>query len=253
MLVVGGLACILGLALHQWLTPIIAGIGNKIKYSEEELVLLELYEFTEIENGYSIASREEELSGIITIPYEFDDKPIVTIADNAFKDCKNITEIIIPETVTHVGAYAFGGCENLTTVEFSSNTSYIGLGAFSNCVSITEIHLPESLVEIERGNFTEYGAFEGCTALKKLYINSTSLIIPYHAFGECTMLENIYIANKNGVSEMGIYAFANATNIKNIYFGGTANEWEGIIIDETAFHEECKITVHCEDGEIEFH
>ncbi|MBR5433137.1 MAG: leucine-rich repeat protein, partial [Bacteroidales bacterium] len=46
---------------------------------------------------------------------------VTSIADNAFKDCIDLTAVTIPSNVTSVGGSAFGGCTNLTKVTINSN------------------------------------------------------------------------------------------------------------------------------------
>ncbi len=53
--------------------------------------------------------------------------PILTVADGTYRidtyagnDNKNITVIILPDSLSYIGNYAFNGCENLVTVEFRS-------------------------------------------------------------------------------------------------------------------------------------
>lgn len=45
---------------------------------------------------------------------------VASIADNAFKNCTNLTSITIPSTVTKIGKDAFYGCSGLTKAEFAS-------------------------------------------------------------------------------------------------------------------------------------
>ena len=43
---------------------------------------------------------------------------------------KNITEVVIPDSVTQIGEYAFDGCRSLTSVVIPDSVTEIGCGAF---------------------------------------------------------------------------------------------------------------------------
>ena len=237
------------MALDGGFESIFTRIENNIKYSKEDLQLLELYEFTEVDGGYSISALNTNFIGEVMLPESFDGQPVVAISKNAFSGCNKVTKFIIPETVTYIAAYAFKGCSNLTSINLSPLTTFIGAGAFSDCSSITEICLPESLIEIEHVNFTESGAFDGCTSLKTVRINAKLQEIPYHTFESCVSLENVYIPNGD-LLQIGNYSFSNAINVKNIYFDGNIQEWNRIVVYETAFNRNCDITAHCSDGSV---
>ena len=57
----------------------------------------------------------------------------------AFKDCKNLTYISIPDVITEIKRGAFQNCENLPTIHISENVNYIGKEAFDGCKKLTDI------------------------------------------------------------------------------------------------------------------
>lgn len=63
------------------------------------------------------------------------------IHENAFLGCKELTKIVIPETVVFVGEGAFENCENLEIVKLNCKTKP-HRRAFFNCPYLTII-LPE--------------------------------------------------------------------------------------------------------------
>ena len=50
-----------------------------------------------------------------------------------------MTNVLIPATVTSIGASAFQGCANLAIVTISSTPPSIGVSAFANCANLTEV------------------------------------------------------------------------------------------------------------------
>ena len=73
-----------------------------------------------------------------------------------FKDCKKITSVIIPNSVTSIERHAFDNCSGLTSVSIGNGVTSIGASAFSGCSGLTSVTIPNSVTSIG-----EY-AFSGC-------------------------------------------------------------------------------------------
>ena len=63
---------------------------------------------------------------------------IVKIPKGAFSNCKSLTEIIIPESVTEIEK-AFAGCDSLLTLTIPRNVAYIANDAFTEVQNLYEI------------------------------------------------------------------------------------------------------------------
>ncbi len=91
-----------------------------------------------------------DFSGDLVIPQTvYNDEVAFTvteIADRAFEENANITSLVMPNTITSVGARAFIR-NSLATITFGSSLETIGELAFFNSF-VTEIILPASLTEI---------------------------------------------------------------------------------------------------------
>lgn len=69
--------------------------------------------------GYTIAVDDgTAVSGKVEIPAEFDGIPVTFIGSNSFSTNKNITEIVIPGSITKIDGYAFNQCSNLKSFTF---------------------------------------------------------------------------------------------------------------------------------------
>lgn len=97
---------------------------------------------------------------------------VTSIEANAFKDCINLNNIIIPHTVNRIGKSAFENTRLRSfyiqdTVERPSQLLRIEDFAFRNAVELTEISL---------GNFVNHiglGVFNGCFSLERIMINQS--------------------------------------------------------------------------------
>ena len=177
--------------------------------------------------------------------------PVTRLADNAFKNCKNLTKVVVPDSVVNMGDHVFYGCVNLDEIIIPDDMNYIGKYSFDdtkilNNQSGTLKYIGNWVVDCE--NVEEVSirngtrgiagrAFEYCTKLKNIIIpegvvrisvdafyycsNLTSIILPdslkyisWYAFGWCTNLESITIPS--GVTWIGDDAFAYCRKLKSI-------------------------------------
>lgn len=86
-----------------------------------------------IENGktvaYAVSGIDRTNIAVLTIPSEYNGKPVTAIGDGAFAECRWLRSITIPEGVTRIGERAFWGCWDLQLSIPDSVTS-IGKEAF---------------------------------------------------------------------------------------------------------------------------
>ena len=156
----------------------------------------------------------------ITIP-----DGVTSIGDSAFDWCSALTEISIPGTVSSIGDSVFSGCSALTEISIPDTVSSIGDSAFSRCSALTEISIPSTVSSI--GSY----AFSGC-ALREVEIPQGITSIQTRTFQYCTQLTKITIPDS--VTSVEICAFDNCPVLKNVYYGGTEAQWEGMYVDNYA-------------------
>ena len=59
-----------------------------------------------------------------------------TIGERAFANCKNLTEITLPASLTRIGEGAFDGCDSLTRVNIACDPDILPENAFANCAAL---------------------------------------------------------------------------------------------------------------------
>ena len=184
----------------------------------------------------------------------------ICIARSAFLNCKGLTSIIIPDSVTSIGESAFYGCTGLTSITIPNSVTSIGGDAFSNCTNISKVNytgniagwcaltglvsitmqietkliiegkeitgelvIPEGVTSIGKS------AFCGCSKLTSITIPDSVTIIGEEAFAYCTGLTSITIPNS--VTSIEAWAFSGCKGLTSIIIPDSVTS-----IGESAFY-----------------
>ena len=166
---------------------------------------------------------------LICYPSKKDDERFVcpdgveNIMSGAFYKNDSLINVVLPESLSEIGANPFSKCKNLKAIDVSGKNSYlscvdgvlydkeknrliacpgaaskvkipdtvteIGYGAFSGCTRLHEINLPEKLTVLESM------AFNGCIGIKKIVIPGGVEKFNASCFKGCKNLENIIAEN----------------------------------------------------------
>ena len=133
---------------------------------------------------------------------------------------EEITEIVVPNSVTSIKPYAFYGCIRLTSVTIHNNITSIGDHTFYGCSGLTSITIPDKAISI--GDYS---------------------------FSDCSGLINVTILNP--VTNIGKWAFYCCNSLKNIIYKGTISEWGKIAPSKYYRSIPSGCVIHCTDGDIE--
>lgn len=181
---------------------------------------------------------------------------VSTIADRGFSDCKDLTSIHIPKSVTYIGEEAFAGSglveitvdeENPVyhsdgncvietakkTVVAGCSTSIIpcddsvdtiGDYAFSGCSKLVNVTIPKNVRTI--GQL----AFHRCHGITSLTLEEGVETIAYGAFSSCDRLPDVKIPD--GVRFIGAVAFAKCKTLKKAIIPASVEIIGGDIFSE---------------------
>lgn len=116
---------------------------------------------TEVE--YKAPENEKETTVVIPDMVTIDgvEYAVTSIAKNAFKNNKKLTEVKIGKNVTSVGESAFSGCEKLSKVELDVNITKIDKNAFKNCKRLKMITIKST--KLNKKNVKK-GVFKGISS-----------------------------------------------------------------------------------------
>ncbi len=187
----------------------------------------------------------------------------ITVIDRyAFSYCRFLISVIIGNGVTSIKDGTFHKSVNLSSVKIGSNVSSIGNGVFMYCYGLSNITVDNDnqyyssdeygvlfnkdkteLIQYTIGNTRKnytipngvkeigYGSFGFCNNIITVDIPTGVTKIDDFAFYKCSELTSIAIPKS--VTSIGYAAFFLGTNdIKDVYYTGTEEEWNSIVVDE---------------------
>ena len=125
-------------------------------------------------DGRKLLEAPHELDGSYSIR-----KGTKIICDMAFYDCKSLSSIILPDSVTRIGNAAFVGCSSLKSIVIPNGVTRIGTWTFLYCCSLSNIVIPDSVTRI--GSI----AFQFCYSLSTISIPDSVTRIGGRAFHDC--------------------------------------------------------------------
>lgn len=198
------------------------------------------------------------------------DGAITSIGDVAFKDCENLTSIVIPNSITKIGEWAFWNCPGLTSLEIPSSVTSIGPSAFYRCTGLTSMVIPSSVTSIDAGVFSncsgltsieipnsvtsiDAGAFSYCTGLTSIEIPNNVTSIGGATFTHCISLTSIVIPSSVTYIENNAFSYCEGLTSLEVEKGNTVYHSSGNCIINTAektLLSGCKTSVIPDDGSV---
>ena len=153
----------------------------------------------------------------------------VSICDNAFENCQNLTSITLHSEIVRIGDSAFKGCYSLRSVtqNTTQNTATsIGDSAFYDCIKLARVLIPNLSAEK-----IEPYTFYNCMSLNGFSLPIGVTNIGSYAFYNCKNWQNIPIDYQHSVLEtIGSYAFSGCELIESVYIPKSVKN-----IDDSAF------------------
>ena len=174
--------------------------------------------------------------GIITFS-----SPLTTLAYQAFRECQNLTSIILPEGLTKILYYSFEDCKNLKEVIIPATLSSVNGYAFYKCPALERfngVHTSEDgrcivlpswsgnrLAAFAPNGITTYTlqdnivaineyVFSGNTEIRHLIMPNSITSIGGDAFSGCIGMESIVLSEN--LTYIDMYAFSGCSNLKKV-------------------------------------
>ncbi|RDU24236.1 leucine-rich repeat domain-containing protein [Anaerosacchariphilus polymeriproducens] len=180
------------------------------KYAYEILASSEIC-LTNVEgedNKEGISKKIKSSTIPVKATYKNKEYMVSRIGEGAFISCKNLNDLIMPDSVKEIDKSAFAYCESLKGITFSNELQRIGNGAFV-FTSVAELKFGDKL------SFIEEAAFSFCKSLKKVDLPESVKVIEKGAFSSCLNLQEVTIrARKLNMEEK---VFVKCNSLKTFY------------------------------------
>lgn len=187
-----------------------------------------------------VTSNPNGYSGDIVIPssviIDGVDYSVTRIGLDAFKDCNNLTSVIIPNSVTSIESLAFCRCNNMTSITIPNSVTDIKYRAFEGC-GLTKVEINSnaivskvyshisSIKDVFGSKVEEYilgdevtsigkWAFAGCYKTTSITISGNVTSIGVDAFFRCDGLTSVTIPEK--VTSIERNPFRECINLSSI-------------------------------------
>ena len=134
---------------------------------------------------------------------------MTSIGASAFYCCNSLTSVTIPGSVTTIGGSAFRNCENLTTVDIQDGVTTIGSYAFLGCTDLDSIAIPSSVTSIGAGAFIE------CRCLTSITLPNSVKTIEGSIFENCERLATVTIGS--GIEKVDALIFDHCDALRDVY------------------------------------
>lgn len=147
-------------------------------------------------------------TGEIIIPESINGYRVAYICGGAFRNCQNITSVIILSSITKIWEGTFSGCTKLSSISIPKSVTSIGAWVFKDCTNLTSITIPNSVTTIGTG------AFSGCTSLISVILPNKINAIEPLTFADCISLTSVTIPE--GVLHLTSEIFSGCVNLRTI-------------------------------------
>ena len=132
----------------------------------------------------------------------------IGLAMGVFSDCKGLSSVTIPNSVSSITSSSFSGCSGLTSVTIPNSVVSIEQSAFSGCSALASVAIPSSTTSID--NY----AFSNCSYLTSIILPDGLTSVGSHAFYNCSSLASLTIPKS--VTSIGEAAFQSCSSLTTI-------------------------------------
>lgn len=161
---------------------------------------------------------------------------IEDIPEGAFRACKKLTYVSLPDSIKTIGKKAFYNCKNLTVIQFCGEThlSFIGSSAFERCSYLQELKNLVFCDCICDYAFADTDCFKSVnfkfsktyqkaffrSGIKELTISENVKHLGKESFLFCHKLQTVVIERESVLNRISDYCFFDCSALKEVRIKG---------------------------------
>lgn len=151
-------------------------------------------------------------TGKLTIPENVGGLPVTTIGPAAFKDCAQLSQVVLPSTLTVLQTEAFCG-SGLTSVTLPASVTALSYRCFKSCTKLSVVSFAgESMLYLGQE------AFMYCSALQSITLPALTSYPIVRSDADTTTAPGTELFGDT--CSIGKSCFAQCTSLKTMTFGG---------------------------------
>ncbi|WP_083963664.1 leucine-rich repeat domain-containing protein [Spirochaeta cellobiosiphila] len=164
-------------------------------------------------------------AGFYFCPDKIQGEPLTVIPEKAFISCKDLTNLVLPDSIVEMGPMAFRDCSSLKTLLLPRKLQHIPDRCFEGCTSLDQVTIP--------GGVTSIGmdAFTSCESLEHIKIPEELTSLGDRAFFDCESLERIEIPHS--IKRIEKETFCSCDSLKEVVLP------QGLISIQNEVFEKC--------------
>ena len=156
----------------------------------------------------------------VTIPETISNKTVKTLAENAFAECYNVKNIVLPSSLVNLEFKSLYGCSGLESLTISGNAVgslkyFFGNDESNIPLSLEVITFAEGSTTYSKDLFNELPA----THLFKVNLPACLKTTPPDAFYNCINIKEAYLPE--GINTISSRTFCNCTNLVKVNIPST--------------------------------
>lgn len=186
-------------------------MGDSILAQVENLSDVKCLRLSGTLNDDDLSTLKSRLTGLTYL--DMSDVKMTALPDKFFYQKSNLTQVVLPKTLTSIGEQAFYECTGLTEMDFPTSLKSIGYYAFYKCTKLQQVVLPEGLTSL--GTY----AFQYCSANEYVKLPSTLATISDYAFEYNYNLKTVDFSEGN--KYIGTLTFYQCKALESLKFPST--------------------------------
>ena len=148
---------------------------------------------------------------------------VIEVSVGAFRDCKQLREVVCNVGLQKIGKFAFYYCTSLLSIRLPSTVTEIGKSAFRSCIQLRDVVFNEGLQKIGGA------AFQNCTSLERFKLPSTLTEVDWLSFNSCSNLREVVFHGVPRDIAKTKEAFSNCTSLERFTFPTIPNRLDNLI------------------------